>query len=142
MGVHHVANLIRALICPFYPLVLIPPLALFNLYFSLFLMVFFLYIVLANQRLIFRKILLCRPSQRSACHQVSSQVATHQEICSQLWAGEIPDLNLGTAGQQSGVLPWSHRVSPIETPRFPWFHETAQQGVPVSLLFLMNFYSG
>jgi hypothetical protein len=42
----------------------------------------------------FRNFLLCCPSQRSAS-QVPSQVATHQEIGSQLWAGETPDSNLG-----------------------------------------------
>jgi hypothetical protein len=36
---------------------------------------------------------LCRPSQRSARSQVPSQVATHQEIGSQLWAGETSDSN-------------------------------------------------
>ncbi len=39
---------------------------------------------LVNQRLIFRNFLLCRLSKRSARSQVPSQVATHQEIGSQL----------------------------------------------------------
>jgi hypothetical protein len=43
----------------------------------------------------FRNFLLCCPSLRSARSQVLSQVATHQEIGSQLWAGETPDLNPG-----------------------------------------------
>ncbi len=50
---------------------------------------------LANQRFIFHDFLLCRPSQRSAPSQVPSQVATHQEIGSQLWAGETLDSNPG-----------------------------------------------
>jgi hypothetical protein len=43
----------------------------------------------------FHNFLLCCPSQRSARSQVPSQVATHQENGSQLWAGETPDLNPG-----------------------------------------------
>jgi hypothetical protein len=43
----------------------------------------------------FRNFHLCCPSQRSARSQVPSEVATHQEIGSQLWAGETPDLNPG-----------------------------------------------
>jgi hypothetical protein len=50
---------------------------------------------LVKQRFIFRNFLLCRPSQRLAHSQVPSQVATHQEISSQLWAEDMPDLNLG-----------------------------------------------
>jgi hypothetical protein len=56
---------------------------------------FFLYMFLVNQRFIFHDYLLCRPSQRSAHSQVPSQVATHQEIGSQLWAGETLDSNPG-----------------------------------------------
>ncbi len=44
----------------------------------------FHYMFLANQRLISSNFLLCRPSQRSARSQVTSQVATHQKIGSQL----------------------------------------------------------
>jgi hypothetical protein len=50
---------------------------------------------LANQRFISHNLLLYRPSQRSACSQVPSQVEIHQTIGSQLWAGETPDLNQG-----------------------------------------------
>ncbi len=50
---------------------------------------------LVNQRFISHNFLLCRPSQRSALSQVPSQVATHQKIGSQLWAGETPDSNPG-----------------------------------------------
>jgi hypothetical protein len=58
--------------------------------------VFILYMFLAQQRFIFRNFLLCCPSQMSARSQeVPSQVATHQEIGSQLWAGETPDSNPG-----------------------------------------------
>jgi hypothetical protein len=56
---------------------------------------FFLYMFLSNQRFISHNLLLCRPSQRSARSQVPSQVATHQMIGSQLWAGETPDSNPG-----------------------------------------------
>jgi hypothetical protein len=56
---------------------------------------FFLYMFLANQRFISHNLLLCCPSQRSARSQVPSQVATHQTIGSQLWAGEMPDSNPG-----------------------------------------------
>ncbi len=56
---------------------------------------FFLYLFmfLANQRFIFVIFSSCRPSQRHS--QVPSQVATHQESGSQLWAGEMKDLNPG-----------------------------------------------
>ncbi len=43
----------------------------------------------------FHYFLLCCLSQRSARSQVPYQVATHQEIGSQLWAGETPDLKMG-----------------------------------------------
>jgi hypothetical protein len=48
---------------------------------------FFFYIFLANKRFIFHNFLLCCPSQRSARGQVPSQVATHQGMDNQLWAG-------------------------------------------------------
>jgi hypothetical protein len=50
---------------------------------------------LANQRFIFHNFLLCCLSQKSSYSQVPSQVATHREIGSQLWAGETPDSNSG-----------------------------------------------
>ncbi len=50
---------------------------------------------LVNPRFISHSFLLFRPSQRSARSQVPSQVATHHEIGSQLWAGETPDSNPG-----------------------------------------------
>jgi hypothetical protein len=59
------------------------------------LLTFFLYMFLVNQQFIFRNFHLCRPSQKLAHSQVLSQVATQQEIGSQLWAGDMPDLNLG-----------------------------------------------
>ncbi len=55
--------------------------------------IFFLYMFLANQQFISYNFLLYRPSQRSARSKVPSQVATHQKIGSQLWAGETPDSN-------------------------------------------------
>ncbi len=56
---------------------------------------FFLYMFLANQQFISHNFLLCHPSQRSAHSQVPSHMATHKKIGSQLWAGEMPDSNLG-----------------------------------------------
>jgi hypothetical protein len=56
---------------------------------------FFLCMFLVNQRFLFRNFLLCCPSQRSARSHVPFQVATHQEIDRQLWAGETPDSNPG-----------------------------------------------
>ncbi len=47
---------------------------------------------LANQRFIFNNFLLCCPNRgQSARGQVPSQAATHQQIGSQLLAGETPD---------------------------------------------------
>jgi hypothetical protein len=47
----------------------------------------------------------------SARSQVPSQVATHQKIGSQLWAGEMPDLNPGLQdNSQVRALPLSHQV--------------------------------
>ncbi len=54
-----------------------------------------LYIFFCEPAVHFRHFLLCCPSQRLARSQVPSQVATHQEIGSQLWAGETPDSNPG-----------------------------------------------
>jgi hypothetical protein len=56
---------------------------------------FYIYMILANQRFISHNFLLCRPSQRSARSQVPTQVATHQKIGSQLRAGETLDSNPG-----------------------------------------------
>ncbi len=64
----------------------------------------------------FRNFLLCYSSQRSARSQVPSQVATHQEIGSQLRAGERPDSNPGLQDNSSGTLPLSHHTSHIEPP--------------------------
>ncbi len=55
----------------------------------------FLCMFLVNQWFLFRNFLLCCPSQRSARSHVLSQVATHQEIDRQLWAGGTPDSNPG-----------------------------------------------
>jgi hypothetical protein len=56
---------------------------------------FFSFYVFGEPEVHFRNFLLCCPSHWSARSQVPSQVATHQEIGSQLWAGETPDLNPG-----------------------------------------------
>ncbi len=47
------------------------------------------------------------PSQRSAHSQVPSQVATHKEIGSQLWAGEMPDSNLGLQDSSLACCHWA-----------------------------------
>ncbi len=70
---------------------------------------FFLYMFLANQWFNSHNFLLCCPSQRSARSQVPSQVATHQKIGSQLWAGETPDSNPGLQ-DISQALPLSHHA--------------------------------
>jgi hypothetical protein len=54
--------------------------------------VFFLGMFLANQRFIFVIFSFVAPHRSQ---QVPSQVATHQEIGSHLWAGDMPDLNPG-----------------------------------------------
>ncbi len=61
---------------------------------------------LANQRFISHNLLLCCPSQRSARSQVPSQVATHQTIGSQLWAGETPD-SIKKKDKHSQLTNWS-----------------------------------
>ncbi len=66
---------------------------------------------LANQRFNSHNFLLCIPSQRSAHSQVPSQVATHQKIGSQLWAGETPNLNPG--------LQDNSQAATTEPPRLP-----------------------
>jgi hypothetical protein len=71
----------------------------------------YIYIFLTNERFISHNLLLCRPSQKSVRSQVPSQVATHQTIGSQLWAGEMPGFEPGIAGQQSVALPLSHHAS-------------------------------
>jgi hypothetical protein len=52
---------------------------------------------LADQRFSFCNFLLCCPSHSSARSHVPSQVATHQEIGSQLLAGETP---VSSAGEE------------------------------------------
>jgi hypothetical protein len=86
----------------------------------------FLYMFLVNQRFIFPNFLLCRLLQRSARSQVSSQVATHQEIGSQLRAGEMPDLNRGLQDNSLACYLWatmpptlSYHASRIELPCLP-----------------------
>jgi hypothetical protein len=74
-------------------------------------MIFFIYMFLANQPLIFPNFLLCCPSKKSARSQVPSQVATHQEIGSQLWAGES---QIGTRDYRTTAL-----RAPTEPPRLP-----------------------
>jgi hypothetical protein len=56
---------------------------------------FFPLYVFSEPEVHFRHFLLCCTSQRSARSQVPSQVATHQETGSQLWAVEAPDSNPG-----------------------------------------------
>ncbi len=77
---------------------------------------------LANQQFISHDFLICRPSQRSACSQVPSQVATHQKIGSQLWAGET----LGTGEKlwaRERAVGWGsqphRRCIPAAPPMYP-----------------------
>jgi hypothetical protein len=75
--------------------------------FILYTFLFFLYMFLANQRFISHNFLLCHPSQRSALSQVPSQVAPHQKIGSQLWAGETPDLKPGVQDNSQACYHWA-----------------------------------
>ncbi len=74
---------------------------------------FFLYMFLANQRFISHNFLLCHPSQRSARSQMPSQVATHQKIGSQLWAGEMLDLNPGLKNNSQACYHWATIPPPL-----------------------------
>ncbi len=65
-----------------------PSVKIWNIFLSL-------YVFWQTSSSFFCNLLLCCPSQWSAQSQVPSQVATHQEICSQLWAGETPDSDPG-----------------------------------------------
>jgi hypothetical protein len=74
----------------------------------------------------FHNFLVCCPSQRSARSQVPSQVATHQEIGSQLWVGERPNSNPGLQDFSLARYHWattpptlSHQASHIEPPCLP-----------------------
>ncbi len=62
---------------------------------------------------------LCCPLQRSARSQVPSEVATHQEIGSQLWAGETPDSNPGLQDNSLARYYWATTPPCIELPRLP-----------------------
>ncbi len=62
---------------------------------------------------------LYRPPQRSARSQVPSQVATHQEDGSQLWAGETPDLNSGLLDNSLVRYHWATMPPSIEPPSLP-----------------------
>ncbi len=68
---------------------------------------FFLCMFLVNQQFLYRNFLLCCPSQRSARSHVPSQVATHQEIGKQLWAGEMPDSNPGLEDNNLARYHWA-----------------------------------
>jgi hypothetical protein len=68
---------------------------------------FFFICFLANQQSIFHNFFLCCPSQRSARGQVPSQVATHQEMGNQLWAGETPDSNPGLQDNSLAHYHWA-----------------------------------
>ncbi len=84
---------------------------------------FFFFICFGESEVHFRNILLCCPSQRSARSQVPSQVATHLEIGSQLWAGDTLDSNPGlqdnslaryhwaTTPPSGGVVTWNFACS-------------------------------
>ncbi len=72
-----------------------------------YLFLFFLICFWANKRSIFHNFFLCCPSQRSAIGQVPSQVATHQEMGNQLWAGETPDSNPGLQDKSLAHYHWA-----------------------------------
>jgi hypothetical protein len=50
---------------------------------------------LANHRFMFIIFFSVAPHRGQPAAKYHPKVATHQEIGSQLWAGETPDLNLG-----------------------------------------------
>ncbi len=77
-----------------------------------FTLFFFLDMFLANNRFIPHNLLLCRPSQGSVHSQVPSQVATHQTIGSQLWAGEMPDSNPGLQENSQERYHWATMPPP------------------------------
>jgi hypothetical protein len=68
---------------------------------------FFSLYVFGEPEVHFRNFLLCCPSQMSARSQVPSQVATHQEISSQLWAGETLDSNPGLQDNSLARYHWA-----------------------------------
>ncbi len=70
-------------------------------------MVFFFFVFFWRTRVHFRNFHLCCPLQRSAHSQVPSEVATHQEIGSQLWAGETPYSNPGLQDNSLARYHWA-----------------------------------
>ncbi len=61
----------------------------------------------------YRSFFLCCPSQRSARSQVPSQMATHQEIGSQVCAGETPNSNPGLQDNSLGRYHWATMPPPL-----------------------------
>ncbi len=78
----------------------------FYIYIYIYIYIYTVY-VFGEPAVHFRNFLLCSPSQRSARSQVPSQVATHQEIASQLWAGETPDSNPGLQDNSLAGYHWA-----------------------------------
>ncbi len=82
---------------------------------------FSLYMFFGEPAVHFSQFFLCCPSQRSACSQVPSQVATHQEMGNQLWAGETPDSNPGLQDNSLAHYRWAttptrhHATTPHHT---------------------------
>jgi hypothetical protein len=70
----------------------------------------------------FHNFLLCHLSQRSACSQVPSQVATPPEDWQSAEGWGDAGFESGTVGQQSDVLPLSHHVFPKSHHAFPRSH--------------------
>ncbi len=81
-------------------------------------LLFFSLYVFGETKVHFRNFLHCCPSQRSAHSQVPSQVAPHQEIGSQLWAGEMPDSNPGLQDNSLARYHWA-TMPPASNPMGP-----------------------
>jgi hypothetical protein len=86
---------------------------------------------LVNQRFLFRNFLLCCPSQMSARRHVPSQVATHQGIGRQLWAGETPDLNPGLQHNSLARYHWATTPPHWATTPPRWATTPPQITVPI-----------
>jgi hypothetical protein len=59
---------------------------------------------------------LCRPSRRMAYDKVPFQMTIHLATLQSAVSGEKPGFKPRTAGQKSGALPMSHRISKSATP--------------------------
>jgi hypothetical protein len=73
---------------------------------------------LGNQWFIFVIFSSVAPHRGQPAAKYHPKVATHQEIGSQLWAGETPDSNPGLQDNSLVALPLSYHASQ-ELPRLP-----------------------